>query len=64
MNLKMNRKITNLKFLQEIKSKICKIIFGDHSGYYVMIPFIKYNESLEKYSICLKNTKKKSEIYA
>ena len=23
----------------------------------------KYNESLEKYSICLKNTKKKSEIY-
>ena len=47
MNLKMNRKINNLEFLQEIKSKICKIIFEDHSGYYVMIPFIKYNESLE-----------------
>ena len=47
MNLKMNRKINNLEFLQEIKSKICKIIFDDHSGYYVMIPFIKYNESLE-----------------
>ena len=43
----MNRKINNLEFLQEIKSKICKIIFEDHSGYYVMIHFIKYNESLE-----------------
>ena len=39
--------MNNLEFLQEIKSKICKIIFEDHSGYYVMIPFIKYNESLE-----------------
>ena len=47
MNLKMNRKINNLEFLQEIKSKICKIIFEDHSGYYAMIPFIKYNDSLE-----------------
>lgn len=39
--------MNNLEFLQEIKSKICKITFEDQSGYYVMIPFIKYNESLE-----------------
>ena len=40
--------MNNIEFLQEIKSKICKITFEDQSGYYVMIPFIKYNESLRK----------------